>query len=92
MLRQPLSSKNMGLVLAGALLLCLLIDIGFHLQQNRNADNQESKMVWQRDREMGVPDTGPGENASPEERQQARTRALEEKMTQDRACSTGSSQ
>ena len=82
----------MGLVLGGVILLCLLIDIGFHFQQNRNADSQEAKMAWQRDREMGVPDTGLGENASPEERQQARTRALEEKMTQDRAGSTGSSQ
>ncbi|MCW3055285.1 MAG: hypothetical protein JWN14_4455 [Chthonomonadales bacterium] len=92
MLRQPLSSKNMGLVLGGVLLLCLLIDIGFHLQQNRTVDSQEAKMVWQRDREMGVPDTGLGENASPEERQQARTRALEEKMTQDRSGVTTISQ
>jgi hypothetical protein len=90
MLRQKLSPKNAALALGGTLLLGVLIGVGFHVQQNRNADSQETKMAWQRDREMGVPDTGLGENASPEEREQARTRVLEEKMTQERASnSTG---
>lgn len=84
MLRQQLTPKNTALALGGALLLCVLIGLGFHVQQNRNADSQDAKMVWQRDREMGVPDTGLGENATPEEREQARTRVLEDKMTQER--------
>ena len=84
MLRQRLSPKNFALTLGGTLLLAVLIGFGVHVQQNRNADSQESKMSWQRDREMGVPDTGLGENASPEEREQARNRVLEEKMTQER--------
>jgi hypothetical protein len=87
MLRHQLTPKKAALALGGALLLGVLIVLGFHMQQNRNADSQETKMAWQRDREMGVPDTGLGENATPEEREQARTRVLDDKMTQERTSS-----
>jgi hypothetical protein len=91
MLRQQLTPKKTALAMGGTLLLCVLLILGFHVQQNRTADYQEATMVHQRDREMGVPDTGLSESASPEEKEQARTRVLEEKMSQERGGSTGSS-
>lgn len=85
MFKQSLTPKTTALICSGLLALCLLIGFGVHIQQGRSADSREAKMEWQRDRETGVPDTGLGENATPEEREEARHRAQEEKMTQERA-------
>lgn len=84
MLRDELTPKKTASIVGAVVLACLLIFTGFRLMGARTTQAEEKHMEWQRDREMGIPDLGIRESATEEEKEIARTQALERRMTQQR--------
>jgi uncharacterized protein HemX len=83
MLKESVDARKGGIVLA-VVALIIVLGLGAYQWQHKNAQKQEeARMEWQRDREMGIPDTGLAPNATAEEKEGAKIRMLEEKMTRE---------
>jgi len=82
--RQSLSPKDTAIALGATLVALMVLIGGYRLLHTRATQAQETQMEWQRDREMGVPIVSVSENATAEEKEVARTKALEKKLTRER--------
>ena len=85
MLKQSLTPKMTAVIIGSFVLLCVVIVGGLRLRQTQLVKQEDDRMNWQRDREMGVPNLGLREGATEEEKEVARTKMLEKQLTAQRA-------